>query len=292
MAPDFAHRVPAIRSGLIHTRISGMSTHENTTPLVLIIAGHDPSGAAGIHGDIETMFACGVHSASLLTATTTQDTTRFVSLQPQRLEDFAAQADLLLADMRFSACKIGLLGNSDIARCVNGLIPRLDGIPVVLDPILRSGTGTAVADASLLEVIRDQLLPNCTVSTPNLTEARLLSGCETGAEAARKLLAFGAKNILITGADEDTPSVINTLYSSPGSQTEYEFPRLAGVFHGSGCTLAASLAAHLARGFTMAEAARRAQDFTWQSLAAGKRLGRGQLHPDRMQAAEKMPGAK
>ena len=269
-----------------------MPTHENSKSTVLIIAGHDPSGAAGIQADIETMFACGVRCASLLTATTTQDTVHFVSLQPQRVEDFAAQAELLLADMRFSACKIGLLGNSDIAECVGSLIPRLAGIPVVLDPILRTGTGTVVTDAALFEAIRDRLLPMCTVITPNTAEARHLSGCETDSEAAQRLLALGAKNVLITGADEDTPSVLNTLYNCHGTQKQYEYRRLDGVFHGTGCTLSASFAAYLAHGFDMEEAARRAQEFTWSTLAAGGRVGRGQLHPDRMQAANKESGRK
>ncbi len=270
----------------------GMPTHENTRPVVLIIAGHDPSGAAGIHADIETLFSCGVRSASLLTATTTQDSSRFVSLQPQRVEDFAAQAELLFADMRFSACKVGMLGSSDIAECVNQLIPRLRGIPVVLDPILRTGTGTVVTDAALFKAIRDQLLTMSTVVTPNMAEALLLSGCETGSEAAQKLLALGAENVVITGADEDTPSVINTLYQHGGAQTRYEYQRLAGVYHGSGCTFSSSIAAYLAHGLDIEEAARRAQEFTWSALAAGSQVGRGQLHPDRMQAAGKEPDRK
>jgi hydroxymethylpyrimidine/phosphomethylpyrimidine kinase len=162
---------------------------------------------------------------------------------------------------------------------------------MVLDPILRAGTGTAVTDAALFEVIRDQLLPNCTVITPNMAEARLLSGCETAALAAQNLLARGAKNVLITGADEDTPTVINFLYESHGAQTTFEYERLAGVYHGSGCTLSACLAANLAQGLSIEEAARRAQDFTWQALAAGSRLGRGQLHPDRRQVVNKMSGS-
>lgn len=261
-----------------------MPTHGHSKPVVLIIAGHDPSGAAGIQADIETMLACGVRSASLITATTTQDTTRFVCMQPQRPEDLAAQADLLLADMRFSGCKIGLLGNASIAEVVLSLIPRLGGIPVVLDPILRTGTGTPVADAALFNALRSRLIPACTVVTPNVAEARLLAGGETGAEAARKLLELGAKNILMTGADEDTHGIINTLYQHDGTQTQFEFQRLSGVYHGSGCTLSASLAAFLARGLEMKEASRRAQEFTWSALSAGDRLGRGQLHPDRFPA--------
>ena len=260
--------------------------------LVLIIAGHDPSGAAGVQADIETMLACGVRCASLLTATTTQDTTRFVSLHPQRVADFAAQAELLLADMRFSACKIGLLGDPGIAKCVCSLIPQLGEIPVVLDPILRTGTGAAVADSRLIDSIRNHLLPLSTVVTPNLAEARLLSGCESSADAGQKLLTLGARNVLITGADEGTPTVINTLYQKGGAQTQYEYRRLAGIYHGSGCTLSASLAAYLALGFKIGDAVRRAQEFTWSALSAGGKIGRGQMHPDRIRAGHEVPGGK
>jgi len=261
-------------------------------PLVLIIAGHDPSGAAGIQADIETMMACGVRCASLLTVTTTQDTARFVSLHPQRVVDFAAQAELLLADMRFSACKIGLLGDPGIAECVCSVVKQLGEIPVVLDPILRAGTGAFVADTSLIDSIRNQLLPLSTVITPNLAEAQLLSGCEARAEAGQKLLALGARNVLITGADEDTPGVVNTLYQRDGDRTQYEYRRLAGTYHGSGCTLSASLAAYLALGFGIGDAARRAQEFTWSALSAGGRIGRGQMHPDRIRAGHDLPGGK
>lgn len=269
-----------------------MTTHQHSKPVVLIIAGHDPSGAAGIQADIEATFACGVRCASLLTATTVQDTTCFINALPQRPEDFAAQADLLLTDMHFSACKIGLLGNAAIAEIVINLIPRLGGIPIILDPILRTGTDATVTDGALFDAIRDRLLPICTVITPNAAEARLLAGRETGPEVARQLLTLGAKNVLVTGADEATPSVINTLYQSDGRQTRFEYRRLAGVYHGSGCTLSASLAAYLACGFDLEEATRRAQEFTWLALSAGVRIGRGQLHPDRMQAASKAFGSK
>ena len=263
-----------------------MTTHAPTEPMVLIIAGHDPSGAAGIQADIETMFACGVRCASLITAITTQDTTRFDGLRVQRADDFAAQADLLLADLRFSACKIGLLGNADIAQVVIGLLPRLGAIPVVLDPILRAGTGATVADSALLDAIRDRLMPMCTVITPNVAEAQILAQSDTRAEAAPQLLKLGARNVLMTGADEDTPSVVNSLYQCDGTHTRFEFQRLAGVYHGSGCTLSASLAAFLARGMDLEEATRCAQNFTWAALAKGSRLGRGQLHPNRMRASE------
>ncbi len=253
--------------------------------MVLIIAGHDPSGAAGVQADIETMLACGARCASLITATTTQNTTRFDGMHVQNTKDFAAQADLLLADMQFAACKIGLLGSAGIAQAVINLLPRLGAIPIVLDPILRTGTGAAVADTPLLEVIRDGLLPLCTVTTPNLVEARLLTGRETGPEAASRLLQLGAENVLMTGADEDTPGVVNNLYQRDGTHTRFEYQRLAGVYHGSGCTLSSSLAALLARDMELVEAARQAQEFTWAALANGSRLGRGQLHPNRLLAA-------
>ncbi|MBI1733111.1 MAG: hydroxymethylpyrimidine/phosphomethylpyrimidine kinase [Gammaproteobacteria bacterium] len=269
-----------------------MPPQSSATPVVLAIAGHDPSGAAGIHADIETISACGVRSASLITATTAQDTTSFVRIRPQSAADFAEQADLLLADMDFAACKIGLLGTAEIAGVVAEFIPRLGNAPVVLDPVLRSGTGTALADGALQDAIRTRLVPLCAVITPNAAEARALAGCDDGPEAARRLLLLGARNVLITGADADTPGVTNTLYRQDGSQTRYDYPRLPAVFHGSGCTLSASLAAFLARGYELQPAVRAALDFTWAALHAADRLGRGQLHPNRFPASGSGTGVR
>lgn len=259
-----------------------MPVHELDIPVVLVMAGHDPSGAAGVQADIESVAACGAACASLITATTTQDTSRFLALHPQQARDFARQAELLCADQRFAACKIGLLGSMEIAVAVAQVLDRIPQVPVVLDPILHAGVGTGVADGSLAEFIGSTLAARSTVMTPNTAEARQLTGADTPEDAARELQRRGAAAVLITAADEDTPVVINRLWYGTDDEIRFEYPRLDGVFHGSGCTLSASLAAFLALGHDIPAAARRAQDYTWNALARGGRRGRGQLHPVRM----------
>lgn len=265
-----------------------MVKHAAKKPTVLVIAGHDPSGAAGIHADIESIQACGANSATLLTATTTQDTGRFADLQPQSAEIFAAQARLLCADQCFSACKIGLLGNVQIAGVVATLLPRLGNIPIVLDPVLRTGSGAAVAGEALERVLGNELAALTTILTPNAAEARHLTGATDVADAADELLRRGAQAILITGADEETPTVINTLWRRGVDPMCFEYPRLAGTFHGSGCTLSASLAAYLAQGHDIPGSARLALDYTWLALSLGWQWGHGQLHPDRGAAGRKL----
>jgi hydroxymethylpyrimidine/phosphomethylpyrimidine kinase len=155
-------------------------------------------------------------------------------------------------------------------------------VPIVIDPVLRAGTGPSVADHGTVDIYRRRLLRLCTVLTPNCAEARVLAGCEDAAEAARRLCAMGTANVLVTGADEATPSVVNILHRASGDTIRYEFERLPGQFHGSGCTLSAALAAFLARGLDVETASRLAQEYTHDALRHGRRLGRGQQHPDRL----------
>lgn len=251
---------------------------------MLAIAGHDPSGAAGVQADIETISACGARCATLITVLTAQNTSRFAAVRPQRAEDLREQAQLLQADMEFAACKVGLLGNAAIANIVADVLAAQRHVPIVLDPVLRTGTGVDVADRPLLEVLEARLIAMCTIITPNHAEALALTGCVGSREAAQHLLETGVHAVLITGADDDTPAVINTLYRRAAQPVSFEFPRLPGVYHGSGCTLSASLAAFLALGMDLHDAVQRAQEFTWKSLRAGRKIGRGQLHPDRFAA--------
>lgn len=260
-----------------------MGTDESA-PVVLAIGGHDPSGAAGIQADIESVGQCGAHCVTLLTATTAQNTQEFAAVYPQPVEVLRHAARLLLADLRPAACKIGLLGSIEAARFVGELLPQLGPLPLVIDPVLRSGSGTDLADEALLESYRACLLGRASVITPNAAEVRMLGRSADSAEAAQNLIALGAGAVLVTGADEATPGVVNVLYCADGVSTRFEYRRLPGTYHGSGCTLAAALAALLARGRGLLEAVRLAQDYTHTALSAGRRLGRGQIHPDRLAA--------
>ncbi|BCX82707.1 hydroxymethylpyrimidine/phosphomethylpyrimidine kinase [Methylomarinovum caldicuralii] len=249
-------------------------------PTVLAISGHDPTGGAGIQADIEAIASQGCHPATLVTCLTAQDTRNVYRLYPQSPTALAEQWQHLTADIHFDAVKIGLLGSAEIAALV---ADRLRGAPAVtvLDPILKAGGGSELADEALIDVLLGELVPLATVLTPNLDEARRLTGETLPSRCAEALLARGCQAVLITGGDEPTPLIYNTLYL-PGSHKTFTWEKLPASAHGSGCTLAAALAALLARGLELEEAARKAQQYTWNAIKYGFRLGQGQPIPERL----------
>lgn len=253
-------------------------------PVVVSFAASDPTGGAGVQADIVTLASLGCHPASVLTALTVQDTRGVdgvLAIEPAWVE---RQARVLFADLTVSACKLGVLGSAANARAIAALLAEYRHLPVVLDPVLASGRGDALIDADAMRAMQASLLPLATVLTPNSVEARVLAGAAPDADlarCARRLIEAGCKSVLVTGTHEPTPQVVNTLYGPGGVIREDRWQRLPASYHGSGCTLASALAALLARGRGLAEAAREAQDYTWHALAAGFRAGKGQLLPNR-----------
>lgn len=257
-------------------------------PIVLTFAASDPSGGAGLQADLLTISSIGCHPLSVVTALTVQDTVGVVGIMAVDGAWVEDQARTLLEDMPVAAFKIGLLGSVDNIAVIAGILADYPGVPLVLDPVLASGRGDALADAEMIAALRDLLLPLTTILTPNTLEARRLAdgGDEaedpTLDECAQRLLAFGCAYVLLTGTHADTPRVVNSLYGRTGGLLRSDaWDRLPGSYHGSGCTLASALAAHLARGASVPEAARAAQHYTWQSLAAAFRPGMGQHIPGR-----------
>jgi len=156
-------------------------------PNILVIAGHDPSGGAGIHADIEAIQSTGGFASTLITALTVQNSRKVSSFQLTPLELLEQQADALLADYEFQAVKIGMTGSVATVEWIARLLARLPGVPVVLDPVLAAESGGSLAQGDLNEALMDRVAPQATVLTPNLPEAGQLSG-ETGvAEAGAAL---------------------------------------------------------------------------------------------------------
>ena len=250
--------------------------------VTLAIGGHDPSGGAGIQADIEAIAAQGGHAASAITCLTVQDTRDVRQLIPTDPELVIAQAEAVLADLPVAAIKIGLLGDAAIARRLARLLGQHPAIPVVLDPVLAAGGGTPLTGDELRNTLVAELLPRTGLLTPNSREARLLAGADDLGDCARILLEGGCRHVLITGAHEQGAPVINRLYGPAGLIESWRWERLPGEYHGSGCTLAAAIAALLAQGLDLADAVRTGQEFAWRSLAGAHRLGRGQRLPDRL----------
>ena len=251
-------------------------------PVVLCLSGHDPCGGAGLQADIEAIRAQGVHPATVVTALTVQDSRNAYAVEAIDCRVVIENAQLMLEDLPVAVIKLGLLGSAENAQGIAALLERHAGLPVVLDPVLRAGGGAALADQALIDAIAHALLPHTTVLTPNLVEARLLAHPAREREAcAQSLLKRGVQHVLITGGDEPAgDEVLNTLHSATGV-TSWRWPRLPQRYHGSGCTLAASLAARLALGEALPQAVETAQRYTWHSLRDAYRVGRGQYFPKR-----------
>jgi hydroxymethylpyrimidine/phosphomethylpyrimidine kinase len=260
-----------------------MSHDTRPLPVVLVFAGHDPSGGAGLQADIEAIASQGAHAATVVTALTiqdTQDVAGYTSIEPEHL---TAQARAILEDMPVAVFKLGMLGSIENAEAVHGILTDYPEIPVVVDPVLASGRGTNLGGRAMIEVFHELLLPVTTILTPNGPEARALApGADTLDACAFTLLAHGVEYVLVTGGHEPAPAVINRLYSGQRLLETFRWERLPYSYHGSGCTLAAGIAALLARGRAPLAAIREAQEYTWHTLRHGYRPGLGQHLPNRL----------
>ena len=232
--------------------------------------------------------ANGCHPLSVLTALTVQDTVGVAKILPFDSDWISEQARVLLADIPVNTFKIGMLGNISNIEAIAEILAEHPDAPLVFDPVLASGRGDAFADKEMIVAIQELLLPRSTVLTPNSIEARRLTARSQEDEAsiplptcAERLIELGCQYVLLTGTHEDTPLVSNDLYTRQGLVRSDRWERLPGSYHGSGCTLASAVAAHLAHGLSVEEAARKAQEYTWQALAAGFLPGKGQFIPDR-----------
>jgi hydroxymethylpyrimidine/phosphomethylpyrimidine kinase len=258
-------------------------------PIVLVFAASDPSGGAGLQADIMTLSSMGCHPLSVVTAVTIQDTTGVDDVSAIDAEWVADQARCVLEDMPVAAFKIGVLGSVETIAAIAEVVSDYPEIPLVLDPVLASGRGDELASEEMVVALRELLVPQTTIITPNSLEARRLAIDDGNdeddpdlAECARRLIAGGCEYVLVTGTHENTPQVVNTLYGQDGVLRTDNWERLPGSYHGSGCTLASAIAATIANGLSIGDAVKDAQEYTWQTLKAAFRPGMGQQIPDRL----------
>jgi hydroxymethylpyrimidine/phosphomethylpyrimidine kinase len=258
-------------------------------PIVLSFSANDSSGGAGIQADILTLASMGCHPLSVITAVTVQDTVGVddvMALDPGWVAD---QARAVLEDMPVHVFKIGMLGSVEIIAAIAEIVSDYPDIPIVLDPVLSSGRGEELASEDMISAMRELLLPQTTIITPNSMEARRLAQDEAEdfdeldlGQCGGRILHMGCEYVLITGAHENTRQVTNTLYSASGIVRSDVWQRLTGSYHGSGCTLASAIAATLANGLPVSDGVYEAQEYTWQTLKAGFHPGMGQYLPDRL----------
>lgn len=251
-------------------------------PIVLCLSGHDPSGGAGIQADIEALLAQNCHAASVITALTVQDTVNVIDFKVLDRDWVLAQADAVIADLPIAAVKIGMVGSLTMIDTILDILHKLPDTPIVCDPVLQAAGGGSLGKGDVGHALREKLLPMITIATPNLPEARLLAELPSGSadDCAEKLLP-NCRNLLITGGHGDEPQVHNRLYTQQDRHT-FLCQRLPGVYHGSGCTLASTLAGRLAQGDAMDTAVANALDYTWRTLRDAEVPGHGQYVPRRL----------
>jgi hydroxymethylpyrimidine/phosphomethylpyrimidine kinase len=252
-------------------------------------AATDPSGGAGLQADMLTIASMGCHPLSVVTAVTVQDTSGVEDVLPMEAEWVVDQARAMLEDVPVAAFKVGMLGSVENIVAIAEVLADYPDVPFVMDTVLASGRGDELTDDDMLDAMRELLIPQATILTPNSIEARRLALDEDNEEddpsldeCAKRILAMGCEYVLITGTHVQSAKVINTLYNEHGIVRSDSWARLPGSYHGSGCTLASAIAALLAQGVDVEEAVKEAQEYTWQSLSAGFRPGMGQFIPDRL----------
>ena len=261
----------------------------------LTIAGSDPTGGAGIQADLKTFAAFDVYGASAITAVTAQSTRGVEAVVPLEADLVTAQIEAIAGDLAIDATKIGMLGTAAIVEAVAAAIEAFDLPLVVVDPVIASTSGVRLLDADGVQALCEGLIPLARVVTPNVPEAEALSGKRIGSlgdarEAAMRLHDMGAKAVIITGghgaegtgqraqgkgqrAEEN--EVVDLVFDGHAFH-EIRAPRIEGrQAHGTGCTYAAALAAGLARGRTLADAAERAQRYVAGAIARAPGIGHG-----------------
>lgn len=251
--------------------------------IVLVFAGNDPSGGAGIMADIEAIASMGCQAAPVITALTVQDTQNVLRLEPVDAMVVIEQARAVLEDMPVAAIKLGLLATLENIEAIHTLLKDYPNIPVVMDPILRAGGGSRLSSDEMQTAMRELLFPLVTILTPNSEEARALAHeADTLDACAQELLSDGCDLVLITGTHESTTTVDNRLYGNRRHLDTFSWERLPHSYHGSGCTLASAIAGLLAQGLEPFTAIHEAQEYTWEALNSGYRIGMGQHHPNRL----------
>jgi hydroxymethylpyrimidine/phosphomethylpyrimidine kinase len=250
--------------------------------IALTIAGSDSGGGAGVQADLRVFTRLGVFGTTAVTAITAQNTVAVVRADPLAPALVRAQIDAVAHDLRPDAVKSGMLGTAAIARTVARALRRHALAPYVLDPILRASTGVALLDRDGLTVLRRELLSLATLVTPNLAEAAVLWGepvrdVTSMTRAARWLVdRGGAGAALVTGGHLSGPASIDILYDGRSAPRVFRHQRIKTRHtHGTGCTLSAAIAAHLAKGTSLVEAVRHGMGYVRRALRRPPGVGAG-----------------
>lgn len=246
-----------------------------------MLSGLDPSGGAGIQADIQAITSLGCHPLPILTCLTVQDTCNVYDAQPVDSSLIQKQLACVAADAPIHAIKTGALGNADVVEVLVEFVKARPGIPLITDPVIKAAGGGDLADEALIDAMKEHLFPLAEMITPNGIELAMLGGSEEPAEAAKHLMDLGCESVLATGGHGTGLHIINTLYNHNPEPMRWEIERVGGEYHGTGCTLAAAIAAGRASGLSARAAISQAQNYVNRAILHALDVGKGQPVPDR-----------
>lgn len=259
-----------------------MEMNSATPPRALTIAGSDSGGGAGIQADLKTFAALGVFGTSAITAITAQNTLGVTAVAEVPVEVISDQIEAVVSDIGLDVVKTGMLSSTEIVECVVEAVERLQLAPLVVDPVMIAATGAQLLQDDAVESVRNQLVPQASVVTPNVPEAETLTGVEIESVedmelAGGELVMMGANAAVVKGGhfDDGTGRVNDVLVTKEGARTFTTLRIDTTSNHGTGCTFASAVAAHLAHGLELESAVEMSQRYVWNAMANAVSIGCG-----------------
>lgn len=253
---------------------------------ILIIAGSDPSGGAGIQADIKTATSNKVYASAVITCLTAQNTKKVTAVFNPPIDFLRCQIETVLDDISFSAIKVGMLGNEEIINCVSEILQqKAKKVPLILDPVMVATSGDLLLEKSAVRALKNKLLKNCYVVTPNIDESEILSEIKINnlddmKKAAQIIQKFGAKNVLIKGGhlNFSNDKIYSVLLDEKRKFHIIVNKKVnAKSFHGTGCTLSSAIACNIAKNISLIEAVEKANSYVYKSVKNNLKIGKGSL---------------
>ncbi|MDX1975413.1 MAG: bifunctional hydroxymethylpyrimidine kinase/phosphomethylpyrimidine kinase [Rickettsiales bacterium] len=248
---------------------------------VLVIAGSDSGGGAGVQGDIKTITCLSGYAATAITSITAQNTQGVYGIHDIPTEMIRRQIELVIEDIGVDAIKTGMLHTTDIIQTVaDTLWPYISAIPLVIDPVMFAKGGSALLQPEALSTLKKRLIPMATVITPNIPEAEYLSGRDIRSLAdmklaAKMMLSMGCRAVLLKGGHADGDEVTDILMSAEGCEV-YRHKRIHSLHtHGTGCSMASAIATGLSQGLDLPQAVDRARKYVLKAIALAPQIGKG-----------------
>jgi hydroxymethylpyrimidine/phosphomethylpyrimidine kinase len=249
-------------------------------PTAMTVAGSDSGGGAGVQADLKTFAALGVYGTSAITAVTAQNTQGVAAIHEVPTDVIAAQIQAIISDIRVDAVKTGMLSSSAIIETVVVELERHGVTQLVVDPVMVAKGGDRLLREDAVDALRNRLLPLAAVVTPNMPEAEVLAGVpvrtlEDAREAAKRIVALGAKTVVVKGGHMEDGDAVDTFYDSRDFQ-EFSAPRIdTKNTHGTGCTFASAIAAGLAKGLDTLTSVAQAKAYVTEAIRASLEIGTG-----------------